>query len=358
MAKTPTTPRTGATGANASGDSPMYVLFGAEGFLRGEAQRGLIRRLGGGGITEFDASLLRVRKTEDGKDAEPDDDDEEPAKGAPDLVADIFDAVRTADLFASRNIVLVRSADGFVSAARAMLERYLDAPAPGSVLILECRSFASNTKLYKRVAAFGAAIACEPLKGAAVTDWAEKRVAQAYGKKIESSAARVLADLVGADLGRLDSELSKLAAYVGARPRIERADVEELVGSSRIELVFGVTDALARGDAGKALDLWDRVLANDRDAPYKAVGGLAYGVRRLAEAERIVGMGGSTWDAVSRLRLFIDPAALGQQLKRLPRGKIENMLLRLRRIDAASKSGGGEVQLGVEKFIAEFSGKG
>lgn len=340
-------------------DSPVYVVCGAEAFLRREALRQLLRRLeAADSATEFDASSIQARsKEDDTDDNDADVAEEADESGPPAMVTDIFDAVRTADLFASRNVVLVRSADGFISKARAMLEIYLESPAAGSVLILESKSFPSNTKLYKRVTGLGGTIACNALFPKQVPDWATQRAAQVHDKKLDADAAEALQELVGTDLGSIDSELSKLASYVGDRPRIGRADVEELVGSSRVELVFGVTDAIGRGDARAALERWDRVLANDRDAPYRAVGGLAFGVRRLAEAERFVALGGDAWAATTRFGLRMEPAALTRQLQRLTRGRLENMLRRLRQIDAASKSGGGDVQQGVEKFIVEFAAR-
>jgi DNA polymerase III delta subunit len=89
--------------------------------------------------------------------------------------------------------------------------------------------------------------------------------------------------MAGDSLGVLDQELEKLATYVGARPEITVNDLEALVGNNRERNVFELTDALARGDAPTALRLWERVLSTDRAAPFRAIGGLAWGIRKRLE---------------------------------------------------------------------------
>src|SRR5205807_3849394 len=131
-----------------------------------------------------------------------------------------------------------------------------------------------------------------------------------YARRIDPAAARLLADLVGNGLDRLDGELAKLATYVGGRGTIEPKDVEDAVGSTRMELIFKVTDAMTRRDPRGALELWDRVLANDRAAPYRAIGGLAWGLRRLVQAKRVASRGGD----LSRIGMRDDGGVLSRQL--------------------------------------------
>jgi DNA polymerase-3 subunit delta len=315
-------------------DSPAYVIAGADPFLRREKLAELCRRLEAGAGGDGGASEHA------GDEAE---------------LAAVLDDVRTPSLFASRRVTVVRDADGFISEHRAALERYLDAPSPFGVLILECRSCPATTRLYKRVKELGGMFLCEPPSPRALPAWLTQRAAARYGRAIDAAAARRLVDLVGDDLGRLDMELSKLAAYVGSRAAIDETDVEELVGASRVELVFGVTDAIARRDGAEALRLWDRVVSSDRDAPFRAVGGLAWGIRRLAEAARLAERGGVA-EAIRQMKLRIPPGLLEQQLRQSSVAQWEGMLQRLLRLDVSSKSGGCELPVGVERFIVGCCG--
>lgn len=167
-------------------------------------------------------------------------------------------------------------------------------------------------------------------------------------------AARRLIDLVGPQLGQLDMELSKLATYVSPRTSIGVSDVEDLVGASRVEKVFGITDCIARRDAKGALSLWEQVVSSDRDAPYRAVGGLAYGFRKLAEAKRLVQQGLSPFEATRKLAIWTDATRLKGQLDRFSLPQWQDHLVKLLRIDVSSKTGLGAVQTSIERFIVNL----
>lgn len=313
---------------------PVYAIFGGDAFLRRKALRDAIDEVLGSsadraGLFEFE-----------GPTAAP---------------AEVFDACRTMSLMSPLSVACVRDADAFVKLHRDLIEKYLASPSPTGVLVLVLTNkLASNTRLYKRIGAVGRNIPCEAPKGPALTRWAADRAASAYDCRLDAGTARRLVELVGDDLGRLDAELSKLATYVRPRRTILPADVESLVGASRVEKVFGITDAIARRDAPAALALWDQVLAGDRSAEYRAVGGLAYGFRKLAEAKRLVEQGVAVADAARQANIWTQPANLSRQLDRFSAGQWLDHLVQLLRIDMGAKSGLGTAQSAVEKFIVQL----
>jgi DNA polymerase-3 subunit delta len=158
-----------------------------------------------------------------------------------------------------------------------------------------------------------------------------------------------LRELSGDNLGVLDSELAKLALYVGGRQTIEPADIEALVGNNREENVFAVLDAMAAGDAGRALQYWEQVLATDRAAPGRAIGGLAWGVRRLLQAKHALAAGASL--AQLARQFFTDPALLKRRLDRVSVEQLERRLTDLLQADLDAKTGFSRVDSSVEKFI-------
>jgi DNA polymerase III delta subunit len=97
-------------------------------------------------------------------------------------------------------------------------------------------------------------------------------------------AARLI-DLVGNDAGAVEAELEKaVALYIDERREIRDEDVTDLVGLSREETIFRVADEAALGRLPQALRLWHHTLATDPGAPFRAVGGLAFVLRRWLEA--------------------------------------------------------------------------
>ena len=107
---------------------PIYVIYGADAFLRREALV-MITHLVLGGADEHLAF----------SDYEGDSAN----------LADVFDDLRTPPFLAERRLVAVKDADSFITRHRQALETYVTAPSDVGVLVLICRSFPSNTRLAK-----------------------------------------------------------------------------------------------------------------------------------------------------------------------------------------------------------------
>ena len=88
-------------------------------------------------------------------------------------------------------------------------------------------------------------------------DLAEWTVAEAarMGKRLDRGAADRLVEMVGRDHARLFSELQKLCCYVGEAREIALGDVSEAGSRSAEASVFDLVDAIAEGDARRALSM-------------------------------------------------------------------------------------------------------
>lgn len=329
---------------------PVYAIYGPDAFLTSRELDALLDQLLGG-----DRDAMSLSKVE-GDSVE---------------LADVLDDCRTPSLLAASRVVCVEDADKFVSRHRKSLEKFLqdiiDAPAkarkakqppppplPGT-LVLVCRSWAKTTRLYKLVEEIGRNIECIPPKYRdGFVRWIADHAAKAYRCRCQSGVAERLHELVGDELGLLNMELAKLATYVVPRDEIRLADVEAIIGSSRVEKVFGITDAIARRDAKAALSLWEQVLSTDRAAAYTSIGGLAFGFRKLAEAKRLISQGATLKEAESRLRIWGHQGSLQRQLDRFSLAQWRDHLVKLLRIDHGAKTGLHAVETSVEKFIVEL----
>ena len=307
---------------------PVYVVYGPEPFLKHETVTGLVARALGGRADSLGPSRFEGDRAE---------------------LAEVLDEVRTLSLLGEMRVVVVADADGFVSRHRAVLERYCGDPSDTGCLILVCKSLDARTRLYKKVNGFGGTIKCESPRGGGLMSWICNRSWTTYGKRIDRGGAGRLRDYVGDSLGMLDQELDKLSTYVGERPDITAGDVDALVGNVREQTVFAITDAMAEGDARTALHQWERVLATDRAAPGRAIGGLAWGIRRLIEAHDAVA-GGTPVHRLVR-QFWTEPEVLERRLRRVSRRQLEDQLCDLLEADVASKTGASEVSRAVERFI-------
>jgi DNA polymerase-3 subunit delta len=285
------------------------------------------------------------------------DASEKPEQGGP-TVAGVLEDLATLPFLADRRVVVVRDADKFVTAAREALERYLEKPAPTGVLVLEVRSFPKNTRLYKAAMAAGGEVhECRKLQGRALQEYAIAQ-AELRGKTLPPPVAARLIDLVGNDAGAVEAELEKLALYIDERREIRDEDVTDLVGLSREETIFRVADEAALGRLPQALRLWHHTLATDPGAPFRAVGGLAFVLRRWLDAHAALADGAAPGAVARKAGLWGRENQLQNLLRRQSAPRLQQALAALAHLDAQAKSGARSIEKGVELFLLRLAAPG
>jgi DNA polymerase-3 subunit delta len=297
----------------------VYVVHGEEEFLRREAIRALRTLAFGGAGDDFGLSSY---------------------SGDQARWADVHTELQTRPFLGPQRLIVIENADPFVSAARSSLEEYLDEPAgTGNILVLELKSFPSNTRLAKMWPA-SASISCKPPSAARLIEWCQAWAETRYQHIIASAAARLLVDLVGPEMGQLDQELAKLAVYARDEKTIEAIDVDRLVGRSRSENVFKIFDAISSGDPGLALAMLDQVLSQG-DEPLRVLGAFSYQLRRLVKVFRLHEQNLSMREALEGAGVV--PFAWRSTealLRHLGRERINRLYMWLLEADQALKSSG------------------
>jgi DNA polymerase-3 subunit delta len=242
---------------------PVYVIHGEEDFLKRQVLAALRLRILGEAEDAFGLSTHAGDKA---------------------VWRDIHSELQTLPFLSPHRLVVVENAEAFVSAHRSQLEKYLAAPAPSGVLVLEVKNWPATTKLYKLLDG-PAAIACKSLTGPKLAEWCRLWASSQHQKQLLVPAAQLLVDLVGPDMGLLAQEIAKLAVYVGEAARISPEDVDRLVGNNRAENTFKIFDLIGKGDAAGALTLLDRLFGQGED-PLRLLGAFGWQLRRLAQALR------------------------------------------------------------------------
>jgi DNA polymerase III subunit delta len=296
---------------------PLYVLHGDEDFLKRQV-------------------LLALRPLVLGPDA--DDLGVSTHPGDKAAFAAVYDELETVPCFSRRRLVVVENADPFVSRHRALLEKSVGRlPATGT-LVLDVKSWPANTKLAKLVEA-DQTIVCKTPAAYRLPQWCVQWAASRHGKELSTAAATLLVELVSPEMGLLDQEVLKLALYVGDAARIDTADVDKLVGSSRAENTWKIFDALATGRPGEALAVLDRLFEQDEE-PLRILGAFSMQLRRLAQAARLSGSGQPLAAALERAG--VPPFALKgaeAQLRQLGRRRAERLYDWLLEVDHGLKGG-------------------
>jgi DNA polymerase III subunit delta len=261
---------------------PVYVVHGDEDFLR--------RRV-------LDALKQRVLGSDDnaafGFSAYP---------GDKAVWTAILDELQTLPFLSQQRMVSIESADTFVTAHRPQLEKYVQSPPRGGVLVLEVKSWPSNTRLY-RLLDGAASLSCKSLTGPKLAEWCRRWSSAQYSKQLTTAAAQLLVDLVGPEMGLLDQELAKLSVYVGDAARIDTEDVDRLVGNNRAENTFQIFELIGQGNAAGALALLDRLFGQG-EKPIALLGAFSWQLRKLGQAARLAANGRPMAEAISRAGLF------------------------------------------------------
>ncbi len=278
---------------------------------------------------------------------------------------DVVDELSTVALFGGgRRLVVVEEADDFVSRNRPHLEDYVARPKSGGVLVLEVRSWPSNTRLYKAVDASGLQIECQAPAEARLLKWLAAWARQQYNVKLDRSAAEDLLEIIGPELGLLDQELAKLASSAAPGGEITPELVQELVNGGRTKTTWEMLDAAVAGQAAQALAQLDRLITSGENA----VGLLAQvgsTLRRFAAATRWIEQT-ETEGRRAALRPALEAAGFKpfiltkaeSQLKQLGRGRAGSLYRWLLDADLALKgtsSSSTRSRIVLEQLIARLS---
>jgi DNA polymerase-3 subunit delta len=313
---------------------PVVVLTGGQRHLK-QAALGVLRQLI---IADDDSSLTRFQ----GRDAE---------------LQGVADELHTVSMWGDRRLVVVDDADDFVTKYRAGLEKLIEKPARKSVLVLDVKSLPKTTRLYKQVVAKGLEVDCSELKGPQLFKWLQETARDQYGKTLTRDGAALLIELIGEELGMLNSELAKLASYAADKSKIDVDDVTGLVGGWRTETTWVLLDAVRDDDLSFALGALDQLLTAG-EHPVKLLGGISFVFKKFAQAVELA----RTTPLEQSLRqagTFPGAVAAGQAyLRRLGRGKAERILQRLLIADAGLKGANPlPERLQLERLLLELAGR-
>jgi DNA polymerase-3 subunit delta len=274
-------------------------------------------------------------------------------------LADVLDELRSFGLMQQHKIVVVDDAEDFVTAHREALERYAASPVDIATLVLRSGKWVSTAKLHKAVEKVGAVVKCDKLNAEAAAAWARRHCQTKYGLTIAPEAATMLVEHVDTDLGRIDTELGKLAVGVPEGQAIGAAQVESLVGRASDQEAWAIQEALLSGDPrqaiGKLRELIDLSGASEVLVTY-AVADL---MRKLHHAAVLLGRRMNDFAVCSSLKVWPQERQRPflAAARRLGVARAARLAGQIIELDARSKSGVGEPAQALERFCVQFTGQ-
>jgi len=291
------------------------------------------------------------------------------ADGAEASAPVIFDELRTAPFLTEKRVVLVKDADKFISENRQLLEKYFDNPCPTGILILAVSTWPSQTKLAKKLPKVGKLVSLKQPRAWQLPGRLSEYARQAHNKNLSRQAAELLIELTGDSLGRLYSEIDKLALFTETpvektsqaagpadkRNAITTQDVELLIGHNRLFNAFAVIDECLAGNAAEALERLRIMFAEDKSAEYTVIGAFAFHFRRMFNAKALLEKGAHPAEIVKRLQIWSNKEGFFGQLGRVTLKQIGENLQRLAAMDFAIKTGRTKANIAAEQLVLELA---
>lgn len=215
---------------------PGYLIIGPDEVKRDAAIARMKERLAASGMADFNLDERTAPK-------------EEEAEG-------ILGSLNTLPMGSDFRLVILRECENVPKAVSEMLVGYFANPSPSTVCLIQAKTLAKTTRLYKAVSKHGqkALVDCSAKKPRELPALIQQMAAR-YGASIEPSAAQALIARSGENTRTLDSNLKRLAALAGEAP-ISRSLVEETVARTASIKPWELTDAIANRDLALSLKLF------------------------------------------------------------------------------------------------------
>lgn len=290
--------------------SPVYLLFGAETFLRDLAAKTIVDlAMGDAPLREFNEiehSLSESKIQYALSDAEQ---------------LPMAAARRTVKI---TNVVVSANSkkDNLKEEDEEILDRYLLRPVETSIVIFVADELDKRRKVSKLLLEKCFAVEFPALNDNELIFWTKTKLKE-QNLQADENALRLLIGLVGNNLRRLTNEIEKLAVAALPDSLITNELVESLVPNSRELSNFELTDYLISKNKTKALHILKKIL-DDGAEPLMLLGLIASNFHRLFLAKELMRQG------VERNEVA--------RIMRLPYNKQEDFLATARRADEKTLS--------------------
>lgn len=314
--------------------APVYLLYGEEDFLAGEALDAILKAALAGGDRTFNLDVLAGDET-----------------GGKEIVA----RASSFPMAGGRRVVVVRDADRLTAHDLDILSAYVAGPSPSACLILVAVKPDMRKKPFTMIRKSGGAVECKRLYENQIPAWIAGQV-RTDGRRIEPEAVKLLTACIGTSLRELRGELDKLEVYAGEREEITAADVAALVGMSREYTPFELQKAVGRRDTPRAMTILGEILEAGGALPlvFATMTNYFLTLWKLHDLRRR-GVGAKEQASQARVNPYFMKEYQDALAHQSP-GACERALLLLAEADERTKSGGEDPRRVMEELILLLCG--
>lgn len=317
---------------------PLYLLFGAETFLRDLAARAITdTSLKDASLREFNETSYSLANTD---------------------VQQAIAAAEQLPMMSARRVVQIRDFGKLRESDEEALLRYVARPVESSVVIFLTDDLDKRRKLSKTLLDACSAVEFAPLSDTELAEWARKRLKDLKVQTDERTLHQIVA-LVGSDVRTLSNELEKLTTAALGNGLITMEMVDTLVGRSRELSNFELADHLIARNRKRALQTLQRLL-DDGAEPVMLIGLIGSNYRRLALAKELMSKGAANQEVYRQVGIFGRREEFLATARRADAHALSRSIERIAAADLAIKtslSGGGAQgsRLQLELLICELA---
>ncbi|MDR3366554.1 MAG: DNA polymerase III subunit delta [Prevotellaceae bacterium] len=163
----------------------------------------------------------------------------------------VIEVARRFPMMSSYQVVVVREAQHIKDIDK--LEIYVGSPLKSTLLVVcyKGKTVDKRTSFYKQTVKIGEVFESAAPYEERLPDWIISYLSSKQ-RTIDTVAAKILADYLGADLTKIVNELDKLAVVVPQNSKITTDHIERNIGISKDYNTFELCNAITAGDVLKA----------------------------------------------------------------------------------------------------------
>lgn len=313
---------------------PLYLLFGAETYLRDLAARAISEAvLRDASLREFNESSFSLTSVD---------------------VQQAIAAAEQLPMMTARRVVRVTDFGKLREADEEALGRYISRPAESSVVIFIADDLDKRRKLSKQLLNTCTSVEFASLSDNELATWAKSRLRELKAETDDRSLHQIIA-LVGSDVRTLSNELQKLATAALPSGMITMEMIDTLVGRSRVLSNFELTDYLIARNRRRAVQTLQRLL-DDGAEPVMLIGLIAGNYHRLSLAKELMSRGAAKEEV---FRLVAMPFSKREEFlttaRRTEASQLARSIERIAAADLAIKTSLATPRMQLELLVCELS---
>ncbi len=314
--------------------SPVYLLFGAETYLRDLAVKTITdRTLADSELREFNENTFSLNDID---------------------IQSALSAAEQLPMIATRRVVKITELNKLKESDDEALLHYLKRPAETCVVMFVAEDLDKRKRISKILLDNCVSVEFTLLKDNDILVWIRQK-ARELNVQIDEKALRYLLNLVGNSVRKLTSELEKLAVAALPDKIITQESVEKLTPNSREVSNFDLSARLLEGNRNGALKVLQKVL-NDGAEPLMLLGLIANNYHRLFLAKELMREGVERIEVARIMKLppFKQEDFLATA-RRADSQKLSWSLQRIAETDLAIKTSKGTPRLQIEMLVSELT---